>query len=153
MAAAQNPIRVLVEAKRLELAQARKRLEELMDEAAHLRALAKAPGSLMPGSPYKLAGGTGRESTIRQALPPLRSLISSLEKEVAELDLQADELDQKAQEAILNGMDPNAAYSAELTKLQTKATAITVLKWAGIIGAALLLLYFGRKLFLRIANR
>lgn len=159
MALAQNPIRALLESKQADLDTARKRLSDLTEEERHLYqlqvALARAHPQDRPAAKalYDSAGGNTRLYQVRGAIPSLRSLVTTLEAEVAKLAVDAQDLDEKAEQAILNGTDPQAAYSAELAKMQTKATLITIGKYALVIGAALLLLYYGRKLFTKITGR
>ena len=149
-----NPIRYLVEQKRQEIRTAEDRLAGARADQAWLQqnnnGLSNWPGFL---DRFGSISPNVAMSQVASTIAQLQGLLPKLNKDLAELELKANELDERAGQAIENGSDPNAAYSAELAKMQTRATLLAVLKWAAIIGAALLVLYMGRRLFMRIANR
>lgn len=148
--ASSNPLRYLAEQARADLQRLQ---DELSDAQAQLQTMHRhlfGPGQDL--NAFNQAGGFARYNQLQSTVPQLQRLIPIKRGELAELERKAAELDKAAERSIANGTDPNVAYSTELQKLQAKATLITVLKWAGIIGAAILVLLFIRGTFTRIVK-
>lgn len=152
-----NPIDSLVAAKKAAI----RELEDLLEQYQQDLLLPEGAGNFWGyGGPWATrygylssSPGSAKDKLRRDVVPQTLRELNADRLDLADLQEQARQLDEAAGKAIKNGTDPATAYQDQLAKMQAKATLLTVLKWAAIIGAAILVLMGARRLFQRIAKR